>query len=113
MSKSTITLQIEGSTAPKETVAGWATETYRLDGPVRGVESALPQLDLQPDTVLELQLANGTRILVAAEDAERYLGPAVRGGRARTGPSPSVRPCASPVRACPTASRARAWVPGF
>ena len=85
MSKSTITLQIEGSAASKGNVAGWAAETYRLDGAARGAESALPKLDLQPDTVLELQLANGTRILVAAEDAKRYLGPAVRGGESTEG----------------------------
>ena len=77
----TITLQIEGSAAREEKVAGWAAEVYRLDGPARGTETAPHEIKLPFDAVLELELANGTSILVAAEDAERYLGAAVgRGG---------------------------------
>ena len=85
MSAPTITLRIEGSASKKETIAGWEAETYRLDGTARSMGAAPPKLDLQPDTVLELQLANGARILVAAEDLKRYLGPAVRGRESAEG----------------------------
>ncbi len=76
----TITLTIEGSVASKETIAGWEAEVFTLDGAARGADTALPSLELTDDTVLELELANGVRLLVAAKDAHRYLGPAVRGG---------------------------------
>ena len=85
MSDPTITLRIEGSASKKETIAGWEAETYRLDGTARSVTAAPPPLDLPVDAVLELQLANGTRILVAAGDADRYLGEAVGRGEKTQG----------------------------
>ncbi len=78
--ETTITLQIDGSTAQAETVAGWNAEVFVLDGAARGRETALPHIDLPADAVLELELANGTRILVAADEAQRYLGSAVGRG---------------------------------
>jgi len=75
-----IRLRIESAGAATETVAGWQAERYTLDGAARGAGAELPSLELEPDTVLELELANGTRILVAAEDAERYLGTALGRG---------------------------------
>ena len=99
----TITLQIEGSAAREEKVAGWAAEVYRLDGPSRGTETAPHEIKLPFDAVLELDLANGTSILVAAEDAERYLGAA----EGKPELSPSARLCASKEPACPMACRGR------
>ncbi len=80
-----VTLHIEGSVAQAETVAGWNAEVYVLDGTARGTEAKVELKPLQPDSVLELELANGTRILVAAEDAHRYLGAAVGRGEGETG----------------------------
>lgn len=86
MSDATITLQIEGSKAEAETEAsaGWEVETFILDGAARGAGVPLPEIELQADAVLELELANGTRILVAAGDAESYLGAPVGRGADKT-----------------------------
>ncbi len=77
-----IRLRIDGvRTEEDASLAGWPAEVYELDGLARGAEERVELEDLAPDTVLELELANGTRILVSADDAERYLGaPAGRGG---------------------------------
>lgn len=58
--------------------SGWEAETYAVSA-ARGVEAEEKKLELEPDAVLELILDNGIRLLVAAEDAERYLGTASRG----------------------------------
>lgn len=81
MADAGISLRIDGTlVAEVDTVlADWPAEVYALDGLSRG-EAEGVSCQLQPDAVLELQLADGTRLLVAAEDAGRYLGPAlVRG----------------------------------
>ena len=57
-----------------ETVAGWQVERYAFSGTARGPEQATQQVVLAASDVLEIELENGTRLLVAAEDAERYLG---------------------------------------
>ncbi len=81
-----ITLQIDGSAASSTTVAGWAADVYVLDGGMaRSAEEPPPSLHLKADAVLELELANGTRILVAAEDAKRYFGAAIGRGEGQSG----------------------------
>ncbi|PIU31183.1 MAG: hypothetical protein COT06_09510 [Syntrophobacteraceae bacterium CG07_land_8_20_14_0_80_61_8] len=81
-----INLDIDGTL--KETdhyLAEWPAEVYELDGLSRGEGERAEIEGLEPDTVLELELANGTRILVAAADAERYLGAATGRGAGRPG----------------------------
>jgi pimeloyl-ACP methyl ester carboxylesterase len=68
-----ITLHIDGRLQSTQTVADWQADVYHLDGAARGSGEELPQLSLEPDTVLELELVDSTRILVAAEDAKRYF----------------------------------------
>lgn len=76
-----ISLRIDGTRGTDDTYGDWTAEVYELDGRARGeAECAQPE-PLAPDAVLELELANGNRILVAAEDAERYLGAAVGRGK--------------------------------
>lgn len=53
---------------------GWTAEAYDIGGTARGKEAKLPTSSVPPEAVLELELANGTRLLVAAKDAGRYLG---------------------------------------
>ncbi len=65
--------------------AGWTTETYAIGGLARGAAKAETPEALAPDAVLELELANGTRLLVAAEDAGRYLGTATKRGAGAPG----------------------------
>ncbi|MDP1898098.1 MAG: alpha/beta hydrolase, partial [Sulfurimicrobium sp.] len=82
MNKATgnIKLRIDGALKEEDTsIAEWPAEVYELDGLSRGEAQRVSLEALEPDAVLELELANGTRILVAAEDAERYLGAAARG----------------------------------
>ena len=81
----TITLKIEGQVVEDEPIAGWKATNYRLDGTARGVEVAPPPLELAPETVIQLQLANGMHILVAAEDVHRYLGTPLGRGEGRPG----------------------------
>lgn len=86
MGKDKIVLNIAGVPAGRrERVEGWEAEAYSLDGAARGGEVPAPRIELDPDTVLELELANGVRILVSAEDAGRYLGEAVGRGAGGTG----------------------------
>ena len=70
----TITLKIEGSAIQDEQIAGWEATTYRLDGASRGIGVTVPSETLPADAVIQLQLANGMHILVAAEDVHHYLG---------------------------------------
>ena len=81
----TITLHIDGSTVNSENVTGWEAEAYVLDGATRGAATAPSRLELAVDAVLELELHNGTRLLVAAGDAERYLGAAIGRGEGQPG----------------------------
>jgi len=87
MMKDTIQLQIDGQSIKTETVAGWLAETFVLDGAARGTGTAPPLIELPADAVIELELSNGSRILVAAEDIERYLGPASAREGATTSPA--------------------------
>lgn len=78
--RNTITLHIDGRRQAEDAgPAGWTAEVYALDGRARGAAEPADSGVLAPDTVLELELADGTRLLVAAEDAGRYLGTAARG----------------------------------
>ena len=72
-----LTLNLHAAPPMTETVAGWQVERYALSGTARGPEQAPQKVVLAPDDVLEIELENGTRLLVAAEDAERYLGRAI------------------------------------
>lgn len=81
----TITLKIEGSAVQEEHIAGWEAETYRLDGAARGAEAIATPRPLEADDVVELELANGMRLLVAAGDMERYLGTPLGRGEGTAG----------------------------
>ena len=71
-------LNLQAAPPHSETVAGWQVERYALSGTARGLEQASQKVALAPDDVLEIELESGTRLLVvAAEDAERYLGRAI------------------------------------
>jgi hypothetical protein len=65
------------------TLGTWNAEVYELDGLARGTAERIQPEALDPDAVLELELANGTRILVAAADAGRYLGEAAGRGEGK------------------------------
>ena len=79
-----IALRNEGLRKEDVALGGWTAEVYELDGLARGVsERAFETLDA--NAVLELELANGTRILVAAADADRYLGEAAGRGDGEAG----------------------------
>jgi CHAT domain-containing protein/pimeloyl-ACP methyl ester carboxylesterase len=69
----TITLHIDGKLQSTHTVADWQADIYSLDAAARGTGEQLPAIALEPDTVLELELDDGTRILLAAEDTDRYF----------------------------------------
>lgn len=68
---------LQAHPAADENVAGWQATGYVLSTAARGSEKAAPPVVLADGDVLELELENGTRLLVAAEDAERYLGRAI------------------------------------
>lgn len=81
-----IDLRIDGTRKETDTtLAEWPAEVYVLDGMSRGEAERVAPAALEPDDVLELELANGTRILVAAADAERYLGAASGRGEGKPG----------------------------
>jgi hypothetical protein len=84
MSDAAITLNIPGSPVDKETSAGWEVETFTLDSAARGADVPSLDLALPADAVLELELANGTRLLTAAGDAHHYLGAPVGRGDGKT-----------------------------
>ena len=66
-----ITLCVDGTLRKDDCpLAGWPAEVYELDGMSRGESQRVVPATLPLDAVLELELANGTRILVAAADAE-------------------------------------------
>ena len=71
----TITLRIDGVARESERVGAWEADVYAIDGRSRGPDDRA-KIENMPvsDAVLELELANGTHILVAAEDAADYLG---------------------------------------
>ncbi len=68
------TLLINGSIASTETIAGWQAESYVITDTSRSSDQHSTSEPIEPDAVLELELANGMRILVSAEDSDRYLG---------------------------------------
>ncbi|MCB1787258.1 MAG: CHAT domain-containing protein [Gammaproteobacteria bacterium] len=76
-----IKVLIDGVQRGTEALGDWNATVYEIDGLARG-EAERVKLDaIEPDAVLELELANGNHILVAAADAGRYLGePVDRGG---------------------------------
>ena len=55
-------------------LSNWPAEVYAVDGLARGTTDQAAPPPLADDDVLELELANGVRILVAAADAGLYLG---------------------------------------
>lgn len=83
MTDTDISFRIDGTLLAESdtSLPDWPADVYELDGLVRGEGEQLVR-QLNPDTVLELQLADGTRLLVAAEDAGRYLGPTLSRGDA-------------------------------
>ena len=87
-----LTLNLQAAPPVKETVAGWQVESYALSGTARGPEQASQKVALTPGDVLEIELENGTRLLVAAEDAERYLGRATGRDVGRDGGSDAGAP---------------------
>ena len=77
-----VVISLELASRRTESQPGWETETFVLASTARGGPGESRQLALQPDDVIELVLDNGESLLVAAEDAGRYLGmPQGRGGR--------------------------------
>lgn len=80
-----ISLKLEADSVCADIFAGWEFESYSLSTPSRGDDKKTRNLDLPPDTVLELELSDGTRLLVAAEDAERYLGDSNKRGDGKPG----------------------------
>ncbi len=72
----TVSLRIDGQhTATDATLPDWPAEVFAIDGLARGAAEAAATLEVPEDAVLELELASGERILVAAADAGRYLAP--------------------------------------
>lgn len=71
-----ITLQLSADTAaPSEIYADWQCAQYVLNTSHRGGDAtASHSLELNASDVLELELEDGHVLLVAAEDAPRYLG---------------------------------------
>lgn len=78
MPDNAIKILIDGTQAPTEVeLADWQAEVFSLDGLSRSAagSGALERL-LGAEEVLELELANGVRILTSGDDLDRYLGPA-------------------------------------
>lgn len=68
-------LQFTSGQPKRETIADWQVDVISISAAARGANEKAPEpVEVQPDDVLELELEDGTRLLVAAEDAERYLG---------------------------------------
>lgn len=82
----TITLKLNTSAQYPEPVGDWHAESYILAPTARAAGVAPTEIKLAPNAVLELELENGIRLLVAAEDAGRYLGDTTRGGDADGAP---------------------------
>lgn len=68
---------LQAHPAANETLGEWQATAYVPSTMARSSEKAAPPVPLAAGDVLELELENGTRLLVAAEDAERYLGRAI------------------------------------
>ncbi len=80
MTATTVLLRIAGTpdaNCPAPT--GWEARAYTIDGAARAAGGEAVIDTLRTDDVLELELADGTRLLVAADEAPRYLGGAARG----------------------------------
>lgn len=69
-----LSLSLDAPTVKAEDFAGWSVSSYTIATAARDVGTKPLSVPLPPGAVLELELANGLRLLVAAEDAERYLG---------------------------------------
>jgi pimeloyl-ACP methyl ester carboxylesterase len=83
---SKLTLRIDGDIAENAAVTeGWDTQTFELGGAARGEGGTLHAVEIDDDDVLELELSSGAYILVAAADAECYLGSAVGRGAGKPG----------------------------
>jgi len=81
-----VVISLELASHRSESQPGWDTETFVLAGVARGSVGETRRLELQPDDVIELELDSGECLLVAAEDAGRYLG----GGQGRGGDADPV-----------------------
>ncbi len=80
MNETTVKLQFASSESwPSHMNEDWECTSYTLAASSRGDEGARQTLSLNPDDVLELELEDGSLLLVAAEDADRYLGAASAG----------------------------------
>lgn len=69
-----VVISLEQASRRTESQPGWETETFVLASMARGGVGDPQRLALQPDDVIELVLDSGECLLVAAEDAGRYLG---------------------------------------
>lgn len=73
----TLTLQLTPVDVAGRADAGWSVSAYSLAGPARGKPGPTIEVNIDIDSILELELNDGSRLLAAAADAERYLGPAI------------------------------------
>lgn len=108
-----ITLKLEADRVSTDIFAGWEFDSFTLSTASRGEEGMTRTLDLPPDTVLELELSDGTRLLVAAEDAERYLGASQRRGDGKSCEivvGPALRLSGSHLPAGPSREGPGTWV---
>lgn len=108
-----ISLKLEADGVSADIFAGWEFESFSLSTAARGDDKKTRSLDLPPDTVLELELSDGTRLLVAADDAERYLGDANKRGDGKPGEivvGPALRLSGSHLPAGPSREGLGAWV---
>src|ERR1700690_4606570 len=80
-----ITLQLGAESSATEDVAGWQAEVFALSNAARGDASSQQTIELEKDAVIELELQNGSRLLVAAEDVGRYLGAPIGRGEGKAG----------------------------
>ncbi|MBL8473476.1 MAG: CHAT domain-containing protein [Rhodocyclaceae bacterium] len=77
-------LELNAAHKSRDDLPDWSGDSYALAGgaPAREAQ-ALPLVELHEGDVVELELQDGSHILVAAADVETYLGPApARGGQA-------------------------------
>lgn len=108
----TLTLTLNASSRSDEAVAGWQAESYTLAPTARAAGEEPLKVEVEPDAVLELELENGTRLLVAAEDAGRYLGGTTGRGEGESGEirvGPVLRPTAPRLPPGPTREGLGAW----
>jgi CHAT domain/Lecithin:cholesterol acyltransferase len=83
--RDTVTLAVGADASVTEDIAGWSSEVFSLSNAARGAPTSLQTLQLEKDAVVELELQNGTRLLVAADEAERYLGAPIGRGVGQPG----------------------------